>query len=253
VLPNENLLGVTLTAAIPFAYLGFRGRARVWFLVYLTGMAAATGSRTAIGAALVTLIVLLVVRPNLDRDLVGFSRKAIAWLTLGTAIAASLLVLGLTGESQTLTGRPQLWSVASDYIHRSPWIGYGPRAWQGLYTSSEIPEAAQRSAHNLWMDVFFVGGAVGSVFFVAMLVAAIASAGRAQTGLVLTLGTIFMIGTTEGVWSIGTFDFASFSFVAFMLIGQDRHANPSPHLSEEIYRPNGMDLSPPKARTMILS
>ena len=55
-LPNENLLGVVLVACIPFAYLGFRGRARAWFAVYLAGMAIATGSQTAIVAAAVTLI-----------------------------------------------------------------------------------------------------------------------------------------------------------------------------------------------------
>ena len=39
VLPNENLLGIALVASIPFTYLGFRGRSRTFFILYLAGMA----------------------------------------------------------------------------------------------------------------------------------------------------------------------------------------------------------------------
>ena len=39
VLPNENLLGLTLVATMPFAYLGFRGAARSWLTLYLAAMA----------------------------------------------------------------------------------------------------------------------------------------------------------------------------------------------------------------------
>jgi O-antigen ligase len=219
VLPNENLLGVSLAAAMPFVYLGFRGRTRVWFVLYLACMAAATGSRTAIVASLITLVALLVIRPSVDADALGPFRKALAWVVLLSAVTSSIVVLRLTGDSTALTGRPQLWDVASSYIHRSPWIGWGPTWWQGLYASSEIPEAAQRSSHNLWMDVLFVGGVVGAVFFVGSLIAVITSAGRARTGAIVGIATIFMIGTTEGVWAVGTFDFASFSFIALLLLG----------------------------------
>jgi O-antigen ligase len=234
VLPNENLLGVALTASIPFAFLGFRDRSRIWFVLFLAGMAAATGSRTAAGAAIITLLVLLIVRPSLDGRPSDLLRKAFAALVLAGAAAASVLVLTLTGDATALTGRPQLWSVASGYIDRSPWIGYGATSWQRLYQSSEIPEAAQRSAHNLWMDVLFVGGAFGALLFLAALAIAIATSGRARTSVVLAVATIFMIGTTEGVWAVGTFDFASFSFVALLLIGASRAAGgdaaPYPHV-----------------------
>jgi O-antigen ligase len=220
VLPNENLLGVALTAAMPFAYLGFRGRARVWFIVYLAGMAVATGSRTAVLASVVTLLALLVLRPDVDRSRPEPGRQLAAWTLLGAAVAASIGVLQLSGDSSALTGRPQLWAVASGYIHRSPWLGYGPRAWQDLYFSSQIPEATQRSTHNLWMDVLFIGGAAGAAFFVVVIVAAIASAGTARTAVLLALATIFMVGATEGVWAIATFDFASFTLVALLLSGR---------------------------------
>ena len=171
VLPNENLLGISLAAAMPFVYLGFRGRTRVWFVIYLAGMAAATGSRTAIGASLITLLALLVVRPGLDADLLGFGRKAIAWVVLAGAVTTSIFVVRHHWDPSALTGRPELWGVASDYIHRSPWFGYGPTRWASLYGTSEIPQAAQRSAHNLWLDVLFVAGVAGAVLFVGLLMA----------------------------------------------------------------------------------
>jgi O-antigen ligase len=219
ILPNENLLGVSLAAAVPFAYLGFRGRARIWFVIYLAGMASATGSRTAIGASVITLVALLVIRPALDAPLPGLGRKVMSWSLLGGAVAASLFVILHHWQPSDLTTRPRLWAVASDYIHHSPWFGYGPTRWGGLYETSQIPQAAQRSAHNLWLDVLFVSGAVGAVFFVAILIGALASAGRARTGVIVTLATIFMLGTTEGSWAIGTFDFMSFSLIALMLTG----------------------------------
>ena len=221
VLPNENLLGISLAAAMPFVYLGFRGRARVWFVIYLAGMACATGSRTAIGASLITLLALLVVRPGLDADLLGFGRKAMAWLVLAGAVTTSIFVVRHHWDPSALTGRPELWGVASDYIHRSPWFGYGPTRWASLYGTSEIPR--RRSVRRTTSgSTCFSSRRAGAVLFVGLLMAELSCAGRARTGVVLTLATIFMIGSTEGVWAVGTFDFLSFSFIALMLAGPAR-------------------------------
>jgi O-antigen ligase len=161
-----------------------------------------------------------VVRPSVDGALVGFGRKAVAWLVLASAVAVSIFVVRHPWSPTALTGRPALWHIASDYIHRSPWFGYGPTRWATLYDSSEIPQAAQRSTHNLWLDVLFVAGAIGVVLLVIAIIAMLVSAGHARTGVVLSLATIVMVGSTEGVWAVGTFDFLSFSFIAMMLTGR---------------------------------
>ncbi len=219
VVPNENLLGIALAACIPFVYLGFRGWTRIWFVVYLAGVAIATGSRTAVGASVITLLALLIVRPSLETDRLALGRKVFAWFTLAGAIAVSILISRIPPSSSTLTGRPYVWAVASNYIARSPWFGYGPARWEQLSNTSEIPHAALRTTHNIWLDVLFVTGAVGAVVFIGTLVAVIAASGRARTGIVVALATIFMIGTTEGIWAIATFDFASFTFVTILLMG----------------------------------
>jgi O-antigen ligase len=219
VLPNENLLGAVLTATIPFAYLGFRGRVRLLLAFYLAGMAVATGSRTAALGSVLVVVMLLVVRPSIDERRTSLARTATAWCTLIATTAASIYIVQHDWPSSALTTRPALWSVAWDYIERSPWFGYGPTAWATLYESSEIPLAAQRSTHNQWTDVLFVAGIVGAVLLVSMAVAAIVSAGRARNSVLLVLATISLIGATEGAWSIGTVDLLSFSLVALILTG----------------------------------
>jgi O-antigen ligase len=222
VLPNENLLGIALAAAIPFAYLGFRGRARTWFPLYLAAMAVATGSRTAALAAVITVVALLVVRPRLDAERGTPARAAIAGLLLAGAVFSSVYVTQRDWDPSALTGRPALWQVASDYVGDSPVLGYGPEKWAGLYGSSEIPRDAARSAHNQWMDVLFAAGWVGAALLVSVLLAVLWTSGYARPGALIALAAIVMIGTTEGAWSIGAIDFMSFSFVALILMGPTR-------------------------------
>jgi O-antigen ligase len=220
VFPNPDLLGVALAASIPFAYLGFRGRARSWFILYLAGMAIATGSQTATVAVSISVAALLVLRPDLERDRPAAGRAAIAGLGLAGALFSSVYVLRRDWEPSALTERPILWNVASDYVERSPWFGYGPHRWELLVASGEIPRAAERSAHNQWMDVLFGAGWVGLALLVGVLVATVSAAGHGRAGVLLAAATIMTIGTTEGIWSIGVIDFLSFSLVALILTGQ---------------------------------
>jgi O-Antigen ligase len=218
-LPNENLLAIVLTASLPMAYLGFRGRIRFWLSLYLLGMTIATGSRTGIAAGTIVFVALLLVRPGLDRARSSLAQSALAWLVFAGSVVSSVYIVRHHWPSTALTTRPALWSVAWHYIDRSPWFGYGPSRWGALYRSSEIPVAAQRTSHNQWTDVLFVAGGVGAAVFVAMVLAAIWSAGRARTAVLILVATIFLIGTTEGAWAVGAVDLMSFSLVAVILTG----------------------------------
>lgn len=246
VLPNENLLGIVLTASIPFAYLGFRGRARFWLCLYLAGMAIATGSRTAVLGSVISLVALLLVRPRLDADRATPGRTATAWLVLAGAATSSIYVVRHHWSPSALATRPMLWGVAWHYIRRSPWFGYGPEKWASLYRSSEIPVAAQRTSHNQWTDVLFVSGGVGAALFIGMALIAIWTSGRGRGGVLLVLATILTIGTTEGTWSIGSLDLMSFSLVAFILTGATNQSGwPDP--SGRGARP-GLASNAPRAR-----
>jgi O-antigen ligase len=218
-LPNENLLGAVLTVSIPFAYLGFRGSARLLLCLYLVAMSAATGSRTAAIAAVTAFALLLVVRPELDQVRTSLARTATAWAALTVSVSAAIYMVVHHWAPDELTTRPQLWDVARRYIHDSPWFGYGPSRWASLFQSSEIPAAAQHSTHNQVTDVLFTAGAVGAALLVGVAVAAIWTAGRARNGVLLVLTTVALVGAAEGAWSIGTIDLLSFSLVALVLVG----------------------------------
>jgi hypothetical protein len=219
-LPNENLLGVALTASIPFAFLGFRGSARVLLPIVLAGGAIATGSRTAELGSVLILAALAVVRPTVDGTAVRGWRLVAAWTTLVGAIGASAFFVLHHWSPTSLTTRPELWAVAKHYIAQSPWFGYGPLKWATLYNLSQIPYAAQHTSHNLWTDVLFAAGGVGLALFAVVAVLAIARAGRGRSGSVLVLATMILIGATEGSWTIGTLDLLSFTLVAFLLTGE---------------------------------
>jgi O-antigen ligase len=228
-LPNENLLGTTLLAAIPFAYFGFRGRVRTWLVLYLAGMAFATGSRGAMLVAVVVAVALFILRPRLDADRPAPARAAIAGLLLGAAVLASVyIVFHDWGSSNSLTDRAGLWGVATEYIHDSALFGYGPDRWETLHEETgEIPRAAEHSTHNQWIDVLFNAGSVGTALLVAMMVAMIWSAGYARSAVLIALATVLLIGVTERAWSIGLADFASFSLIGLILLGPTRAAAPA--------------------------
>jgi O-antigen ligase len=225
VLPNENLLGTTLIAALPFAYLGFTGRARIGLVLYLAGMAFATGSRGAMAAAVIILGALLVLRPSLDAERPSSIRVAAAGTLLIAAILASVYIVmhDWSSAAYPLTDRPALWNVAAEYTQESPVVGYGPDTWESLYTErGEIPRAAQHSTHNQWVDVLFTAGWVGVAVLVGMIVAMISSAGGARLAVLIALATVFLIGIGERAWSIGSIDFVSFSLLALILLGPAR-------------------------------
>jgi O-antigen ligase len=222
VFPNENLFGTTLLAALPFAYLGLRGRARTWLVLYLAGMAVLTGSRGAMATAVVVVLALVVLRPRLDGDQPAPARTAVAGVLFAAALLASVFVVlhDWSSYATSPNERPYLWTVASDYIGESPVFGYGPDRWQTFAQTGEIPLAAEHSTHNQFVDVLFNAGWVGLAVLGAMTAAMIWSAGYARRAVLITLAALFMIGVTERAWQIGAADFATFSLIGVILLGQ---------------------------------
>lgn len=228
VFPNENLLATALVATLPFVYLAFRGKLRIWLLLFVAGTAIATASRGAIAITVVVVAALLVLRPGLDQERPAPVRSTLAWLMLVGAVAAAALIT-TQPPGLDLDDRPLLWGVAADYIGESPAFGYGPAKWETLYTQTgELPLTAQHSTHNQLVDVLFRAGVVGLCVLAAMVVAMVRSAGRARMGLLIVLATIFLIGITERAWEIGAVDFISVSLIATLLLGSSRQTEAAP-------------------------
>lgn len=220
VVPNVNLLGMTLAASIPFVYLGFRGRERYGLIAYLMLMTAATGARTSMAAAAVAVVVLILVRPDLDGREVRWPANALPWVVAGAALAAWLFLVTHRWAATALTDRGVLWTLAKRDIGQAPWFGHGPASWADLYRLSEIPATAQRSSHSELLDVLYTSGYVGAGLITVLLATTIVAAGRARSAVLIALGTIMIIGATEGTWQVATFDFMSFTLVALILTGE---------------------------------
>jgi O-antigen ligase len=228
ILANENSLGMSLALTIPFAYLGFRGRARYGFIAYLGAMVIATGSRTATVAALVSMLALVMVRPRLDADRSLPIRSGVAAVVLMAAVIGSADIVLHNWSPSALTDRGALWQLAARYIHQSPWLGYGPEKWSSLYSVSQIPLSGQYSPHNQWLDVLFTAGWVGLIIFVSMGAAMLWSAASARPAVMIALATVALLGTAERPWAVGTLDEFSFSLVALILSGATSRPRDSP-------------------------
>jgi O-antigen ligase len=198
-------------------------------------------------AAGISVILVLLLRPELE-EAGGIARAAIAGLFLVAVVIGSAAIVLKHWGPTALSDRGQLWSVASHYISRSAWVGYGPDRWSTLYASGQIPLSGQRSAHNLWMDVLFASGWIGVLLLVAMVSAMLRSAGRGRLCVIIALTTILVLGTAEGTWQVGNLDSMSFSLLALILMGATgRGETRFPEVERHIARPYG----PPRTRDVV--
>lgn len=216
---GENALGILLAISVPFTYLVFKGGARVWLLTYLLLVVAATGSRTSMTAAALSVLIMIMVRPSLDAD--RPRRLGLAWVF---AVLIALVSFGISlypFERSALTGRPTLWLVAWEYIAGSPWYGWGPTKWSSLHDeNAAIVRNAVYATHNEWVEVLFVAGGLGMLLFLAMLLGTILVAKPAVRPAVLAVLTVaFIIGATERPWSLVLADWATFAYLAALLSG----------------------------------
>lgn len=59
-------------------------------------------------------------------------------------------------EFFSLSGRMLPWKVAYEWILKSPWVGYGPGSWDGLYQQWNVQYARRWNfLHNDWLQLCF--------------------------------------------------------------------------------------------------
>ena len=172
---------------------------RRWALIGLAlaiPMLAMSGSRTAWGAAVIGVVVVISLKARrfgvARRQWLGlsglavFCLAAVLWLVSGNDLVA--LVLEAADKDTTLTGRTDLWELAQGFFARAPILGHGYDGfWSDDATSdgafvnsvldSVINAAAAgnlRSFHNGFLEMAvelgFVGAALEAVLIAAVLV-----------------------------------------------------------------------------------
>ncbi len=225
VFTNENIFSLLVVVCIPLAWLGLRGRVRVVLACYLALMAVATGSRLAEVAAVVTLALLLLLRPRLPDEAsrgterVRAGRVMTALPVLGAAVVVGAVLPFHHSRFGDLGIRATIWDMARHELSGSPLFGFGARAWPGKYRSGEIPAAVSPSLHNQWMDVLYAGGIVALLLFAALLAYLLLRGGSAGFPVAAcVLAPVLLASVLERPWSFGITNSMTFALVAATLL-----------------------------------
>ena len=185
------------------------------------------GSRS--GTGLVTLLVLVVGVPLVLRLwTTKFRVPAILFtgtlLVLGFCANAAGIgpdqVLGLIGRDTTLTGRTDVWTIATEHISERPLLGWGYRVfWEPdgpvhRYLLKDLGWEPD-SAHNGYLEVALNFGLAGAVIFTTFLFQGLRRASRYLSAHGSGVGAWPLIAVLYAVVS----NFAETSFAMYNTIG----------------------------------
>jgi len=140
-----------------------------YFILFIIGscLTFLTGSRGAIGVAVVGVTVLFArhnVRLILPLVLLLFFGVHALLPFAQEMSGASQFMAHLKGETG-LTGRAELWSIASDLISRRPLTGWGT----GVSTDLQDPTCPVSSFHNAYLDSAVDVGLLGPILWILLL------------------------------------------------------------------------------------
>lgn len=194
---HPNALGQTLALGLPFVALIARKWWR-WAGYTVTVFALLwAGSRTALVAAAIGIVIIAIFRWKNSGGAVG---PALAPLALIAAIFAVLVtspILVATSNPSSFTDRGIIWSASLKFWERHEWMGNGPRFYSDVTSITKLFGTNAYHGHNLGVHLLATGGMLG----------------------VLALAVLFIRMSAQS-WKFGTqgvYSLAAFS-VIFMVI-----------------------------------
>ncbi len=208
-LDNENALAMYLTLAMPFVYVAFGPRSGMVLSTYVLFLVLLTGSRSGAVAAVVSYVLLLVVRPDIRRPRFSAVRVAVLYGALAVAGVVGVVLPVVADDPDGFTGRAYLWMLARSTLSDGfrLLLGSGSFGWQHLREAGLIGHSAVYSVHNQWLQVLFTTGVVGVVLLVTALALLIVQAGpRYALVLGCVLAPVMVLATTERPWPIDIID-----------------------------------------------
>ncbi len=133
-----------------------------------------SGSRGALAALVLALLVAWLGRRPVWALVVGLGvvTALLLWALapeLRDALLAGLSRSGRASEASSLTGRTQIWQAVWELVLQAPLLGHGfastaevlPAHWAGAFGWTTT------SAHNLWLQVWVMTGALGLLLWLA--------------------------------------------------------------------------------------
>lgn len=191
---HSNTLGIAMALALPFVVAVRRRGVRVFLRLLLWSTLIASASRSAIFAAIVVGLLVLVLRVVTPSSRSRATKIAVTVSFLGVG-----LLPFLTNASGAFTARGAIWIGTIRHLKDNWLFGMGP-SWYGQLGGTANDFGAQAaSAHNLLLGWLADGGVVatslGSLLIIALARKGISEASGdygslAAVGFVLTFGVI---------------------------------------------------------------
>ncbi|MGA7524236.1 MAG: O-antigen ligase family protein [Acidobacteriaceae bacterium] len=216
-------LAVGLLAAIGFAACNPSNRSRaVWFGAICAVGLIATNSRTAMGAAAIACLIgaiLVLLRRTRRR----FRHHLVICILCGSAamgLAATAVDLPHTlmhgmaekrddGNTDSLNGRVEVWSICLQYASRRMLLGYG---YDSFWTANHIATISREAqwpineAHSSYIDEILNEGLIGTILFSVLLTSCLVLSVRryirgetSYLGWALLFSFIIVHGVTESI------------------------------------------------------
>lgn len=170
---HPNALGACMALGVPAILMLQRFSSRLIGLATVVGCTVWSGSRTAL-AAIAIVLVLAMIRRNLS----------LSWgASLQTAVAAASLVVVMilpfiADSASDFSGRGAIWAVSLDFWRESPLLGNGVGFYQAMSTYATGLGKLAFHGHNLVVHMLTIGGVAGAAAVGSFLIVAIHQARR---------------------------------------------------------------------------
>jgi O-antigen ligase len=212
---HPNTLGQMLALGMPFVFYIPSRFWRLAAIVVVPITILATGSRTALTAGAVGLLVSLLWKAKSS----GFTvRGVLAPLGLVVTYPFALLASPLfiaTSDSQSFTGRGYIWRGSLDLWQKSPIFGNGARAFYEAAAFRNDLGSGAYHAHNELLNVLVTAGVVGLLAALVLFVALLRKSWAAGSAGLLALAAWPIVFLADG-WFEAPTDFYAVAGVAWM-------------------------------------
>lgn len=255
VFDNENAFAMYLGLAMPFIYMAFRGWEGVVMATYVAFLIVLTGSRSGTLTAAVTLVTLLVMRPDVRKATRATVRSIALGAGLLTTVAIGLALPIVVNDTSAFSGRADLWRQARIALADPATFIYGTGmfGWQHVHEQGWIDASAVYSVHNQWLHVLFSTGIIGLACFLGAIAILL---WQARHTYFLVIGTVLVpytvLAATERPWPIDTADWLAWAVPAALLCypgaRPDPDAETRPSSTQELDS-SSAPTAPPNPRT----
>ncbi|MBB3610685.1 O-antigen ligase family protein [Rhizobium sp. BK602] len=239
---HPNVLGEQAAVLVTFAIICHRrGILSRWVFIAMLitgfGTLIAADSRTSAAAAIAAGIIIELRERHYLRPMAAIALVAgaialpfiaIAGLPSMASFLGSLSRSGSATEIMTLTGRTELWAVASDLIARKPLLGWGFNGTEALMVGSVGRNFAGDpvNAHNMYVQTLLCMGFLGSLPAFAFLGIALK---RMVTRPDAIRDQVVLLVLIIGIAEVGLFATPGLLTLAFfMVLAGEIRASPKP-------------------------